>query len=196
MKHNLFEDVFAMLTGTFLISLGITMFNQVGLLTGGTAGVAFLLHYSTQVSFGDIFFVINLPFYFFAFKKMGWRFTFKTFIAVALVALFSKLHPVFIQVGTMAPYYVAAMGGLLMGVGFIVLFRHQASLGGVNILALYAQDHYGIRAGKIQLYTDVAVVLASFFVVQKSLILASVVGAIIMNLCIMVNHRPGRYMTV
>jgi hypothetical protein len=28
----------------------------------------------------------------------------------------------------------------MFGIGFIVLFRHQASLGGVNILALYLQD--------------------------------------------------------
>lgn len=185
-----------MLTGTLIISMGISMFNQVGLLTGGTAGFAFLFHYSTKIPFGVLFFSINLPFYFLAFKKMGWQFTLKTFSAVALVSLFSNLHPIFLQVGNLAPYYVAAMGGLLMGVGFIVLFRHQASLGGINILSLYLQDHHGIRAGKIQLGIDIAVVLASFFIVDVNLIFASVVGATVMNLCIMINHRPGRYNTV
>jgi len=196
MKHNLFEDIFAMLIGTILISFGITIFNQIGLLTGGTAGFSFLVHYSTKVSFGAVFFLINLPFYILAFKKMGWRFTLKTFFAVSLVSLFSQIHPDFIQVDTSFIYYAAVVGGLLMGVGFIVLFRHQASLGGVNILSLYLQDHHGFRAGKIQMFADIAVVLASFFIVDISLIFASVVGAIIMNLCIMLNHRPGRYITV
>ncbi len=203
LRHQLYEDIFGLLTGTLLISLGIVMFNQSGLLTGGTAGFSFLIHYSTKslvgssfwLSFGAVFFLINLPFYFFAYKKMGWRFALKTFSGVALVSLFTKIHPEFIQIGSAAPLYVSVMGGLLMGVGFIVLFRHQASLGGVNILALYLQDHHGIRAGKTQLYIDISVVLASIFVVDASLIFTSIVGALTMNLCIIVNHRPGRYIS-
>lgn len=198
LSHNLFEDAFAMLIGTLLISFGLSMYNQIGLLTGGTAGIAFLLHYSSKIPFGLWFFTINLPFYYLAFKKMGLRFTFKTFSAVALVSLFSNYHTLFFQIEdtTLSSFYIAAMGGLLMGVGFIVLFRHQASLGGINILSLYLQEHHGLRAGKIQMGIDIAVVLASFFVVETSLILASILGAAIMNLCIMINHRPGRYMTV
>lgn len=165
-------------------------------MTGGTAGIAFLIHYTSQVSFGAVFFLINLPFYILALKKMGWNFTLKTFCAVALVSIFSQFHPHFIQVGALSPYYVAVIGGLLMGVGFIVLFRHQTSLGGVNILSLYLQDHHGYRAGKIQMFVDIAVVLTSFFIVDISLIFASITGAFIMNLCIMINHRPGRYMSV
>lgn len=196
LKHNLLEDVLALFTGTLLISLGLSMFNQMGLLTGGTAGLSFLIHYSTKVSFGTLFFLINLPFYYLAFKKMGWLFTIKTFCAVALVSLFSSIHPNFIQISATTPFYAAIMGGLLMGVGFIVLFRHQASLGGVNILALYLQDHRGIRAGKVQMYVDLVILMASFFIVDMPLILASIVGVIIMNLSIMLNHRPGRYMSV
>ncbi len=42
------------------------LFNQAGLLIGSTAGMAFLLHYVTDISFGKLFFVVNLPFYWFA----------------------------------------------------------------------------------------------------------------------------------
>lgn len=196
LKHNLFEDIFAMLTGTLMISLGITLYNKVGLLTGGTAGIAFLIHYSSSFSFGFLFFLINLPFYVMSFKKMGWHFTVKTFCAVGLVSLFSYYHPQNIQFTTDSLFYVAIMGGLLMGVGFIVLFRHGASLGGVNILSLYLQDRFNFRTGKIQMIVDVLVVSASFFIVDKMLIAASVLGAITLNLCIWINHRPGRYITV
>ena len=55
--HNLIEDVLAILTGTLLVSLGVAMFNQVGLFTGGTAGLAFLIHYATGFSFGIVFFL-------------------------------------------------------------------------------------------------------------------------------------------
>ena len=90
---------------------------------------------------------------------------------------------------------IACMFGLwvLMGIGFIVLFRHKASLGGLNILALYLQDKYGIRAGKFQMVVDACIVSASLFVVSVPMLLASVLGAVILNLIIAMNHRPGRY---
>lgn len=197
--HSLLEDVLAIITGSLLVSLGVALFNQAGLLTGGTAGLAFLLHYSTGWSFGLIFFLINLPFYWLAWKRMGWRFTLKTFCAVGLVSVFSSLHPRLIHLADMTaltPFYVALTGGLMMGVGFIVLFRHQASLGGINILALYLQDQRGIRAGKLQMGVDFAIVLASLAVVTPVALLASVIGAFALNLAISLNHRPGRYMAM
>jgi uncharacterized membrane-anchored protein YitT (DUF2179 family) len=195
-RHTLIEDVLAILIGSLFVSFGIVMFNQAGLLTGGTAGLAFLIHYASGIAFGPVFFVINLPFYILAFKRMGWHFTVKTFCAVALVSLFSGLHPQFVQFGALMPFYVAVMGGSLMGAGFLILFRHQASLGGVNILSLYLQDKYGIRAGKLQMAVDLAIVLASLFLVSVTALLASIVGAVALNLVIALNHRPGRYMAV
>ena len=194
--HSLFEDVLAILTGTLFVSLGLAMFNQAGLLTGGTAGLSFLIHYSTGVSFGLVFFLINLPFYWLAWKRMGWRFTLKTFCSVALVSLLSILHPKFLQLTTFTPFYVALIGGLLMGVGFVVLFRHQASLGGINILVLYLQDKHGLRAGKLQMGMDILIVMTSLFVVNPMALTASILGAIMLNLAIALNHRPGRYMAV
>ncbi|MDO8652146.1 MAG: YitT family protein [Undibacterium sp.] len=194
--HSLFEDILAILTGTLFVSLGVAMFNQVGLLTGGTAGLAFLVHYRTGLSFGLVFFLINLPFYWLAWRRMGWRFTLKTFCAVALVSVMSGLHPKLIQLSALTPFYVAIIGGLLMGVGFIVLFRHQASLGGINILALYLQDKHGIRAGKLQMGMDVLIVMMSLLVVSPTALLASILGAVMLNLAIALNHRPGRYMAM
>ena len=46
-RHTLFEDAQALLTGTLFISLAVMLFNHAGLLTGGTAGLAFLLHYAS-----------------------------------------------------------------------------------------------------------------------------------------------------
>ncbi len=194
--HSLFEDILAILTGTLFVSLGVAMFNQAGLLTGGTAGLSFLIHYSTGLSFGLVFFLINLPFYWLAWRRMGWRFTLKTFCSVALVSVLSSLHPKLLQLTALTPFYVAVIGGLLMGVGFVVLFRHQASLGGINILVLYLQDKYGFRAGKLQMGMDILIVMTSLFVVSPMALAASILGAVMLNLAIALNHRPGRYMAV
>jgi len=81
-----------------------------------------------------------------------------------------------------------------MGVGFLMLFRHNASLGGVNILARYLAEKYGISMGKFQMLIDCTIVMTSIFVVDYRLIIISFVGAIALNMIIAVNHKPGRYM--
>jgi uncharacterized membrane-anchored protein YitT (DUF2179 family) len=192
-SHSVPEDVLAIVIGTLFVSFGIALFKQAGLLTGSTAGIAFLVYYLTAIPFGVAFFVINVPFYYFAFRRMGWRFTAKSFMSVALVSVFSEGHRWFIHIAQVDAFYAAIFGGLLMGVGFIVLFRHQASLGGINILALYLQDKYGLRAGKLQMAVDITVLLASSFVVSPLALAASVIGAVALNLVIWMNHRHDRY---
>ena len=78
----------------------------------------------------------------------------------------------------------------------LALFRHRASLGGFGILALYLQDRFGWRAGFIQLAFDGMVLLASFFIATPFVILCSVLGALVMNLVIAINHRNDRYIAM
>jgi uncharacterized membrane-anchored protein YitT (DUF2179 family) len=195
-RHTPLEDLQALLTGTLLISLGIAMFKHAGLLTGGTAGIAFLLHYATGLSFGKLFFAINLPFYWIAWRRLGTAFTLKTFVAVALLSALTDLQPLALRFLTLDPLYAAVVGGLLMGAGFLMLFRHQASLGGVGIVALWLQKERGWRAGKVQLAVDCAIVLAALWVVDPLRIGYSLVGAVALNLTLAVNHRPGRYVAM
>ena len=195
-QHTAFEDAQAIVTGTLFIALGVAMLARAGLLAGGTAGLAFLVHYATGWGFGVVFFVLNLPFYFLALRAMGWAFTIKTFCAIAALSLFTELMPYVVRFEQLRPLYAGVMGGFLVGAGLLMLFRHKASLGGINILALYLQQRHGWRAGKVQMAIDCAIVLAAFAVVEPSLIAISVLGAVALNLVVAVNHRPGRYLGV
>lgn len=191
--HTPVEDILALLLGTLVVSFGAALLKQAGALTGGMAGLAFLIHYATGVKFGVAFFVVNLPFYYLAFRRMGKGFVIKTFSAVALVSLFTELHSRFIDISHLNPFYAAVLANCVMGIGFIVLFRHKSSLGGSNILALYLQDRYKLSAGKFMMGVDVCIVVASLFIVSLQMLLISVLGAIILNLIIAMNHRPNRY---
>lgn len=193
-KHTRLEDIQAMVIGTMIIALAISLFSQVGLLTGGTAGLAFIIQYSTPFTFGQAFFLINLPFYILAIVHFGWGFTLKTFCAVFCLSLFSDLTPMLLSFDSVDPFYASIVGGFLMGVGFLMLFRHNASLGGTNILARYVSEKYGISMGKFQMLIDCSIVLLSVFLVDYWLILISFIGAFALNLIITVNHKPGRYM--
>ncbi|MCG9596102.1 YitT family protein [Vibrio sp. Isolate25] len=192
-EHSLRENLLALILGSALVSLGVIFFNKVGLLTGGTAGLSIFLTKVSDFSFGQVFFVLNLPFYALSITRMGWRFTVNTFVAVSIVSLaVDHLHHV-IEIARIEPVYAALLGGGLIGMGMLVIFRHKMSLGGFNILALFLQERFGIRAGKVQMALDCSIVVLSLFIVDISLILLSVVGAITTNLILAMNHKPGRY---
>ena len=194
--HTLTEDAVAVFTGVLLISVGAASLTNTGLLTGGTPGLAFLLHYATGIGFGKIFFVLNLPFYWLALRKLGRAFTIKTFAAVLLLSVLTELQAQFLQFSHLQPLYAAIAGGLITGTGFLVLFRHRCSLGGVGILALYLQDRYGWRAGKVQMAVDCCIVLLALWSVEPLRVAWSIAGAVALNLVLAMNHRPGRYMAV
>ncbi|WP_445500875.1 YitT family protein [Microvirga sp. G4-2] len=191
--HRPYEDVAAVLTGTLMVALGITFFSTAGLLTGGTAGLALLLARATGSEFAAVFFVINLPFYFLAVIRMGWMLAVRTFLAVLLVSLLSKLAASSISMGHLDSIFAAVTGGALAGIGLLILFRHRASLGGINILALYLQERHGLRAGYVQLAIDTLILLASLFVLDVDGLALSLLGTAVLNLVLATNHRPGRY---
>jgi uncharacterized membrane-anchored protein YitT (DUF2179 family) len=194
--HRPYEDVQAMVTGTLFVALGVVLFGHAGLLTGGTAGLAFLIRYATGVDFGIAFFLVNLPFYIFAWQRMGAAFTLKTFTAVSLLSLFAYFLPFGIKLSYLSPVLAAVLGGLLCGAGMLMLFRHKASLGGLNVVVLYLQDKYGWRAGKVQMAFDCLIVLGALAIADWQRVALSVLGAVVMNMTLTINHRAGRYMAV
>ena len=192
-RHTPAEDAQGLIAGVALVSLGVAMYKHAGLLTGGMAGAAFLLHYATGLSFGIGFFLLNLPFYWLAWRRMGRAFTLKTFAAVALLSAATDGLPALLRFERLDPLYAALCGGLLIGAGFIALFRHRASLGGVGILAFYLQDRYGWRAGWVQLAVDCTIVAFALAALDLRRVIYSVAGALVVNTVLAVNHRPGRY---
>ncbi len=192
-KHSLIEDALAIIAATSFVALGLILYQKAMLMTGSSAGIALLIHYATGYSFGLVFFVVNLPFWYLAVKKMGWPFAIRTFVAVGLFSVLSRLAPGWVSIDTVHPVYAAMMGGALMGIGLLILFRHRAGLGGINVLALYLQDNYGIRAGYFQLAIDLTILAVSFFVLDWRQVVLSVIGAVTLNLVIALNHRKGRY---
>ena len=191
--HSWVEDGLAMLTATFMISFAMLLMQQAGTLTGGTAGLALLIHYVMGVKFGFVFFVLNIPFYYLAYKQLGLGMVLKTFIAVGLLSLLTEVHPLFIHVQGMSPLYMTVLVNIFMGIGFLILFRHHSSLGGFNLLALFIQKRYGIAAGKVQMMMDVCILLASLHYVNVKLLLISILGVFILNMILTLNHRSDRY---
>jgi uncharacterized membrane-anchored protein YitT (DUF2179 family) len=187
------DDVQAVGAAVVMASLGLALLNSAGLMTGGTPGLGFLLSYATGMPLGAALFLVNLPFYFLGWRGMGARFTLKTLGAVSALALGVEAVRQVLVVHT-APMYAALAGGVLIGTGLLVMFRHKASFGGINILALFLQKRLGWPAGKVQMAIDLGILMGALFIMDVQRVGWSVLGSLAVNAILIWNHRPGRYL--
>ncbi len=192
-QHSLIEDVQGIVVGATLVALSVQFLNAAGLFTGQIAGLAIIGASFSTWSFGTLFFVMNLPFYALAIVQLGWRFTIKSLIAVSLMSALADAFPLFFSIETLPPPLGAALFGILAGAGFLALFRHGATLGGIGVVALWLQDKNGFPAGRTQLIFDVCVFAVALFLFDWQTVAWSLLGATILNQLITMNHRRDRY---
>lgn len=193
LSHRWYEDAQGLGIGTLFTSFAVYLITHLGLMTGQTAGLALLISYTTEWSFGPVFFVINIPFYLFAWLRLGPTFTVKSFICVGLMSAFTEVAPNWIELGEINLLFGAVFIGCLAAIGLIAMFRHGGSMGGLGVVALYIQDATGFRAGWVQMIFDVVIFGAAFFILPPVMVIYSLIGAVVLNAAIAINHRRDRY---
>lgn len=192
-SHSRLDDVQGLGLGVFLCALGMHVLTHVGLITGQTAGIAVIVSYLSGWSFGVVFFVVNLPFYALAYRRLGLEFTIKSLISVTLLSVITDVLPLGFTIQTLHPGLGAVIFGATVGIGLLAMFRHNGSLGGLGVVALLIQDRYGFKAGYVQLISDAVIFTVAAFLFPLSVVGWSLLGAVVLNLVITFNHRRDRY---
>lgn len=192
-RHTPLEDAQGIVVGTLLMALSVSFLKGADLFTGQIAGLSLVTSYALGGTFAKWFFILNLPFYILAFKRMGMRFTIKTFCAVGILSLWTVLLPNYLSFETLHPAAAAVMAGITSGAGLLALFRHGASLGGVGVVALYLQDRFNFRAGLTQMIFDAGVFSLAVFLFDGERVIYSLLGAVVLSIIIATNHRRDRY---
>jgi uncharacterized membrane-anchored protein YitT (DUF2179 family) len=188
------DDLQGLATGTLFAAFGVFLMQNAGLVPGGTVGIALLLHYATGVDVGAALFLVNLPFYLLAWVRLGKAFTLRTALAVSLLSLLSWWLPRAITLQQIDGVLAAVLGGLLCGSGMLFLFRHGASLGGLNVLVLRLHDRFGWSTGKVQMALDALIVIGgALWIGDLRRLALSLLAVAAINLVLVFNHRKGRY---
>ena len=195
-RHSPLDDGQGLFIGTVMVAFGLGLLQHLGLVTGQIAGLALLVSVWTGLDFGPVFFCLNLPFYWLAIRRLGWRFTLKTFAAVAMLTALTMVRPSLLTFGHVEPLAGAVLAGMASGLGLLGVFRHGASLGGIGVVAFYLQDRFGFRAGWTQLLVDAVVFSLALATLPTPAVLVSMVGALVMNLVITINHRRDWYVAM
>jgi len=193
-RSSLQDDLQGLVTGTLFAAFGVFLMQNAGLVPGGTVGIALLLHYASGVDVGAALFLVNLPFYVLAWLRLGKAFTLRTALAVSVLSLLSWWLPKAITLQQIDGVLAAVLGGLLCGSGMLFLFRHGASLGGLNVLVLRLHDRFGWSTGKVQMALDALIVIAgAVWIGDLRRLALSVLAVAAVNLVLVYNHRKGRY---
>lgn len=137
---------------------------------GGVTGIATVLSSLTGLNVGLLSFLINLPLFAVGWRRVGWRFAARSFIAMLLLSLFIDGLPVHDLAGDMM--LASLFGGVIMGVGLGMVVRSGATTGGTDMAAMIVHEHWNFLTVPMVLFaidTVVVIIAAMAFGLQAGL---------------------------
>lgn len=191
--HSVFEDVYALIVGTLLLSLGVVILQKAQLATGGVAGLALTLRYLTGLPVGLLYAGLTLPMLAITIRSMGRAFLVKTLIVTFGVFAVTSLAPYVFEIARISTPAAAVVGGTVIGMGALALARHAAGSGGSGAIVLWLYRTKGWNAGRTQMLFDACVLLFSLVSLDLTRMLWSLLGVMATGGILYVWHRPGRY---
>lgn len=158
---------FFILCGAAALASGVTLFlapNQIA--TGGTPGMAILLHHLIDLPIGILMIAINAPLLLAGVRYLGKSFAIRT---IAAILITSGLVDLFGEILNLAPLSNNTMlatlyGGIAVGVGVGLILKGNASAGGSTIIARIVSSRSHFRPGQVILALDLLIIVSSGFV--------------------------------
>lgn len=162
------KDMFFIFFGITLYAFGYTAFilpEQV--VMGGVAGISALLFYAFKLPAGASLWALNFIMLAIAFRALTRQFTIRTIIGVSVISLL---------VGVMQPFFQSfnivtagddkfmhvLIGGALCGAGLGLVFSHNGSTGGTDIIIALLNKYFRMSFGRAMQFIDISIILSSY----------------------------------
>ena len=165
LNHAL-TDAFAIVLGSAAVAAGLVIFtipNDIA--PGGVTGLATALQSITPVTVGTWALILNVPLFYAAFRKLGFRPLLKTAVATVLLSVFIDLFSLFLPGYTRNILVAAVFGGALSGFGMGLLLIRGLSTGGTDLLSLLLSHRiHEVPVGTILMCIDGTVVVIAVLI--------------------------------
>lgn len=166
------------------ITLALTMFAfsytsfllPYEIVTGGLTGLASLFYYSVRLPIEDTFFVVNLALLAVALKILGLKFLIKTIYAIValsillwaaqLIAPHTPEGNLVKALGEGNDFMAVIIGSIVNGAALAMVFLHNGSTGGVDIIAACVNKYRDLSLGTVIQIVDVCIVSSSYFLFE------------------------------
>ena len=162
------KDFMFIVFGILLYAIGYTAFIlPERVVMGGVAGLSALIYYATNIPAGISIFVLNITLLVIAFSALTKQFVVRTIVGVLLLSLFiGSLQPLFqafpIITAGEDKFMHVLIGGMLCGAGLGVVFSHNGSTGGTDILTVLLTKHFNLSFGRAMQFIDCSIIGSSY----------------------------------
>ena len=168
-KDEILNYVYILL-GSLIMAFGVVSFlspNHIA--TGGTAGLAIVLHSVVNLSIGVLMALVNIPLIIIGWKYLGQKFALKTVICILLIVVFVDLFAQVFKTPNLSNNLMLAAlyGGVSVGSGLGLIFKGGASAGGGTILAKIISTKTNLKTSSVILILDALVVISAAYVFKS-----------------------------
>ena len=173
MRNNSKDMVFLAL-GILMYSIGYSAYIlPEKVVMGGVAGAAALIYYATGIPTGTSILVLNAAMLFIAFSALTKQFFWRTIIGVGIMSLFiSILQPFFAANPIMTPgedkFMHVLIGGAMGGAGLGLVFSHNGSTGGTDIITVLLNKYFNMSFGRAMQFVDCTIICSSYLLFQST----------------------------
>lgn len=159
-----FADVIKVLVGSLMFCVAVNIFVVPNnLYTGGVLGIAQLIRsivvdiFGINIGFdfsGILYYLLNIPLFFIAYKKLSKTFFIRTLLVISLQTIMLSLIPTVSIVDDVLTNVL--VGGLLGGAGLGIVLSCGTSTGGTDIVGLVlAKKNNQLSVGKLGLCVNI-----------------------------------------
>jgi len=130
-------------------------------LDGGVTGISILLHEIFHINISIFLIIINLPFLYIGYQKIGKNFAIQSLLAVLLLALLMNVLD--IPKVTEDKILIAVFGGFLIGLGVGFVIKGGGVIDGLEVIADYTNKKSGFSTSEIILFINSLLFLSVAF---------------------------------
>ena len=165
--------------GTFLVALAFNLFlSPYNLASNGISGLAIIINRLTGINEGVFVLIVNIFLLGVSYNFLGRKKTKHSLIGSLLLPVFISITaPVsnYIVLKDLDLLIIALLGGIISGIGYGLIYKHDYTTGGTDILNQLMEKYYKIPMNKAILYIDGMVVLLGGVVFGFSSMLYSMI---------------------
>lgn len=165
------------------------------IVSGGVTGISAIILYATGFPMEYTYFIVNSILLLIALKILGFKFMLKTIYATIGLSLMLKYFQQLVTnddgtitqiLGQGQDFMSLIIGCTLMGTGLAIVFLHNGSTGGTDIIAACVNKYKPVSLGRVLIAIDICIIGSCLLNSRFGATLAERAHTVVFGLCTMV----------
>lgn len=165
-----------LILGAMIYSAGLNLFlvpNHV--IDGGVVGIGLILAALTSIPFSVWVVVLNVPFFYLGYKRLGASLAASASLAVVVLSYFSSIFEE-MQPVTTDPFLGTIFGGVIIGIGVGLVIKCGGSTDGSEIVAIWLEGKTSFSVGEIVMFFNIFILGSAAFVFSPNSAMYSLIA--------------------